>query len=329
MQRPEAHRFEDAGAIPNSRLPVLVYHGIEGARAAQDCAELFARNGWRGAWVDGIYPFHHFHSTSHEVLGIVAGSASVVLGGPGGRRFDVVPGDVLVLPAGTGHFNAGATDDLRVVGAYPGGMWCDLRRGVPAERDEVLANIAAVPLPDTDPVAGADAVRVNLLGVWYGCRAAGARMLADGRGGSIINISSVLGLGAQQNFPPAYIATKAGVINLTRALALSWADRGVRVNAIASGWFPSEMTEPFFQIPGFFDAIMVQQPGGRIGDPDELAGPLLFLASDASSYVSGHTLVVDGGMTAGFGAPRRPEEMNATFAQVIPHGLGERIMPAV
>jgi uncharacterized protein YjlB len=156
MIRPETHRFDDAGAIPNSRLPVLVYHDIDGARAAQDCAELFARNGWRGAWVDGIYAFHHFHSTAHEVLGIVAGSASVVLGGPRGRRFEVVEGDVLVLPAGTGHCNVGATDDLHVVGAYPNGMWCDLRRGDPAERDEVIANIAAVPLPDTDPVGGAD-----------------------------------------------------------------------------------------------------------------------------------------------------------------------------
>ena len=87
-------------------------------------------------------------------------------------------------------------------------------------------------------------VRVNLLGVWYGCQAAGRRMLADGQGGSIINVSSVLGLGAQQNYPPAYTATKAAVINLTRALAVSWGDRGVRTNALAPGWFPSEMTEP-------------------------------------------------------------------------------------
>lgn len=201
-------------------------------------------------------------------------------------------------------------------------------------RVDILVNNAGTagdggPVPERLPDELFEAtVRVNLLGVWYGCRAAGARMLADGRGGSIINISSVLGLGAQQDYPPAYISTKAAVINLTRALALSWADRGVRVNAIAPGWFPSEMTEPFFQIPGFLDSVMVQQPGGRIGDPDELAGPLLFLASDAASYVSGHTLVVDGGMTAGFGAPRRPEEMSAVFAQVIPNGLGERIMSA-
>jgi uncharacterized protein YjlB len=116
---------------------------------------LFARNGWLGAWVDGIFPFHHFHSIAHEVLGIVAGTAAVVLGGPGGRRVEVAPGDVLVLPAGTGHCNAGSSADLLVVGAYPNGMRYDLRRGDPAERDEVLANIAAVPLPDTDPVHGA------------------------------------------------------------------------------------------------------------------------------------------------------------------------------
>ena len=89
-------------------------------------------------------------------------------------------------------------------------------------------------------------VRVNLLGVWYGCQAAGRRMLADGEGGSIINVSSVLGLGGQQNYPPACTATKATVINLTRALAVSWDDRGVRTNALAPGWFPSEMTEPWF-----------------------------------------------------------------------------------
>ena len=156
MAAPELHRFDDGGGIPNSRLPVLVYHGVGATGDPGSCMDLFARNGWLGAWVDGIYPFHHFHSTAHEVLGIVAGSASVLLGGPDGRRVEVARGDVLVLPAGTGHCNLGSGADLVVVGAYPGGMWCDLRRGDPAERDEVLANIAAVPLPGTDPVHGAD-----------------------------------------------------------------------------------------------------------------------------------------------------------------------------
>ena len=162
MTRPETHRFEDGGGIPNSRLPVLVYHDVQAAGAPHECEELFAANGWLGAWVDGIFSFHHFHSTTHEVLGIVAGSVSVILGGPSGRRFEVGRGDVLVLPAGTGHCNAGSSADLLVVGAYPNGMRWDLRRGEPAERAEVLANIAQVPLPASDPVHGAGGPLVQI-----------------------------------------------------------------------------------------------------------------------------------------------------------------------
>jgi uncharacterized protein YjlB len=150
----ETHVFEDDGGIPNSPLPVLVYHDVDAARDAAACESLFAANRWLGAWRDGIFSFHHFHSTAHEVLGIVRGSAAVVLGGPSGRRFDVGPGDVLTLPAGTGHCNAGSSDDLLVIGAYPDGMPWDIRRGDPAEHDEALANIRAVPLPGTDPVHG-------------------------------------------------------------------------------------------------------------------------------------------------------------------------------
>ena len=134
-------------------------------------------------------------------------------------------------------------------------------------------------------------VRTNLFGVWYCCREAGARMLADGKGGSIVNIASILGLGGACDFPSAYQATKAAVINLTRHLACSWSDRGVRVNAIAPGWFPSEMTDPFFAIDGFTDYASEHAAIGRIGDPEELAGALLLLASDAGSFITGHTLV--------------------------------------
>jgi uncharacterized protein YjlB len=147
--------FEDDGSIPNSRHPVLIYHGVLEPDAGAGAYERrFAVHGWLGAWRDGIFPFHHFHSTAHEVLGIAVGGASVLLGGPGGRQFELVAGDVVVLPAGTGHCNAGASADLLVVGAYPNGMRWDLRRGVPAEHDEVRANIARVPLPDQDPVHG-------------------------------------------------------------------------------------------------------------------------------------------------------------------------------
>ena len=200
-------------------------------------------------------------------------------------------------------------------------------------RVDVLVNNAGTagdggPSPERLPHALFEqTIRVNLLGTWYGCQAAARRMLADG-GGSIINIASVLGLGGQQNYPPAYQASKAAVVNLTRALAVSWGDRGVRVNAIAPGWFPSEMTEGFFAIPPFLESIVSQQPTGRLGDPDELVGPLLFLASDASSYVGGHTLTVDGGLSASYGAAGWSPELVDTFAQVIPDGLGTPITSA-
>jgi uncharacterized protein YjlB len=98
------------------------------------------------------------------VLGIARGTAHVLLGGPGGRRFELSAGDIVVLPAGTGHFNAGSSSDLLVVGAYPGGMARDLRRGDPSEHDEVLANVARVPRPDQDPVRGPGGPLIELWG---------------------------------------------------------------------------------------------------------------------------------------------------------------------
>jgi uncharacterized protein YjlB len=154
--QPETHRFEDDGGIPNSRLPVLIYHEVEAAREASSCEQLFDSNGWVPDWRDGIFSFHHFHSIAHEALGIVAGSATVKLGGRGGQSFEIGQGDVLVLPAGTGHCNEGSSRDLLVIGAYPDGMPWDIRRGAPAEHDEVVANITEVPLPGADPVAGGD-----------------------------------------------------------------------------------------------------------------------------------------------------------------------------
>lgn len=170
-------------------------------------------------------------------------------------------------------------------------------------------------------------VRINLLGVWYCCRAAGARMLADGKGGSIINIASVSGMAGWKDHPPAYQSTKAAVINLTRNLACSWADRGVRVNAIAPGWFPSEMTEPFFAMGSMKAWAASTAPMGRVGNPDELAGPVLFLASDASSFVTGQTLVVDGGLSATSGYCPMPEDFYQQLEAAMPNGLGKRIVP--
>jgi NAD(P)-dependent dehydrogenase (short-subunit alcohol dehydrogenase family) len=188
-------------------------------------------------------------------------------------------------------------------------------------------NVDAGPMAERLPHALFEqTVRVNLLGVWYCCRDAGALMLEQGSG-SIINVSSTAGLAGVQHFPPAYQATKAAVINLTRNLAVSWAGRGVRVNALAPGWFPSEMTSPFLEAPIFNEQILRHEPMGRVGDPAELVGPLLFLASDASSRVTGETLVVDGGHSAGIMGATYGQELFDFHAAVVPDGLGERIMP--
>jgi NAD(P)-dependent dehydrogenase (short-subunit alcohol dehydrogenase family) len=168
-------------------------------------------------------------------------------------------------------------------------------------------------------------IRVNLNGVWYCCREAGARMLADGLGGSIINVASMMGLSGQQDLSPSYQASKAAVINLTRNLACSWGDRRVRVNALAPGWFPSEMTGPLFAMPGFSDWASKLAALKRFGDPSELIGPLLFLASDASSFVTGHTLVVDGGYSAGIGSTTFPDGVYETLSEIVPGGLGNHI----
>ncbi|MDX9859437.1 MAG: cupin domain-containing protein [Rhodospirillales bacterium] len=154
----ESLTFADDGRIPNNpALPALLYRGalVPDAVDAAACAALFAANGWPGAWRNGIYADHHFHSTGHEVLGIVAGRATVTLGGPEGATVDLAAGDVVVLPAGTGHKRERASPDLVVVGAYPGGISPDLLWGDPAEHDRAAAAIARVAPPATCPVYGA------------------------------------------------------------------------------------------------------------------------------------------------------------------------------
>jgi len=144
--------------IPNHpSFAILRYHDVEAARrGAQGCRDLFAQHGWHGSWVDGVFGFHHFHSTSHEVLGVVAGSATLELGGPQGRAFEVTSGDVLVLPAGTGHRSAHFDAAFSVVGAYPGGQEdYDLLRGDdPQEVARARERIAALDAPPNDPVGG-------------------------------------------------------------------------------------------------------------------------------------------------------------------------------
>jgi uncharacterized protein YjlB len=155
---PEEHRFEDDGSIPNNpALPMLVY---QQALAGPDLdssrlKELLSGNGWGGAWVDGVFPFHHYHSNAHEVLCVIGGSASIAFGGPEGETVEVSAGDVVVIPAGVGHCNMGSESGFSVVGAYPRGQEnYDLRTGEEDERPEVLENISDVALPESDPLFG-------------------------------------------------------------------------------------------------------------------------------------------------------------------------------
>lgn len=138
----------------------------------------------------------------------------------------------------------------------------------------------------------------NVVGLFACCREAARVMIPQG-GGSIVNIASALGLVGIGRIPQAaYTASKGAVVNLTRELAAQWARQGVRVNAIAPGWFPSEMTAGMFDNERSLGYINRTVPLGRGGNDDELDGALLFLASDASTYVIGQTIAVDGGWSA-------------------------------
>lgn len=155
MTEPETYRFADDGKFPNSALPLLVYRAALAADAAA-METAFAAHDWSNSWRDGIFRYHHFHSTAHEVLGIAAGWVQVAFGGPSGQTVAVRAGDVVVIPAGVAHRNMGQSADLLVVGAYPGGADYDIRRGDPAEHEAAVRAIAAVKLPESDPVLGRD-----------------------------------------------------------------------------------------------------------------------------------------------------------------------------
>ncbi len=143
-------------------------------------------------------------------------------------------------------------------------------------------------------------IDVNLVAPFALSQHAARAMLDGGGGGAIVNVASVLGLVGVGQIPQAgYAASKGGIVNLTRELSAQWSRKGVRVNAIAPGWFESEMTADMFSEEGKGrDWVARRAPLGRHGREGELDGALVFLASDASSYVTGHILAVDGGWTS-------------------------------
>ncbi|GAB4036386.1 cupin [Spirosoma gilvum] len=167
VMQPEMFLFTDDGKIPNSKFPLLVYrHAFteRGNAGAEWLEKRFASNNWTNSWRNGVYSFHHFHSTSHEVLGVYLGSALLHLGGEQGQKVQVEAGDILVIPAGVGHKNL-ESSQLGIVGAYPDGRSWDINKGLPGERPQVDKNIAAVPIPTTDPLLGKDA---GLTKIWNG-----------------------------------------------------------------------------------------------------------------------------------------------------------------
>jgi NAD(P)-dependent dehydrogenase (short-subunit alcohol dehydrogenase family) len=161
------------------------------------------------------------------------------------------------------------------------------------------AGITEVIRAEEEPLATFErVVAVNLTGAFLCSQRCGRVMLRAGRG-AIVNVSSILGMVGSGQVPQAsYAASKGGLVNLTRELAAQWARNGIRVNALAPAWFGSEMTGEMFQSERSLRWIRNKTPMGRPGADGELVGPLLFLVSDAASYVTGHTLMVDGGWTA-------------------------------
>jgi uncharacterized protein YjlB len=148
-----AHLLAAGGGIPNHpRWPLLIYPGALPNPTPEVFEHLFTRNRWPAAWRNGVFPFHHFHSNAHEALGVYSGEVTVQFGGDDGVAVTAKPGDVIVLPAGTGHKRISSRGSVGIVGAYPAGQDPDTCR----PGNDHSAEIARVPLPAADPVHGRD-----------------------------------------------------------------------------------------------------------------------------------------------------------------------------
>lgn len=149
--------LRDDGTFPNHpEVPLVLYRHALDVDVQQMVAveRLIRHNGWGSTWRNGIYRYHHYHSTAHEVLAVMQGGAQLLLGGDDGATLDVNAGDVLILPAGMAHKNIGREAGFKVIGAYPEGQQWDMNYGRADERPQADRNIKRVPLPTTDPIYG-------------------------------------------------------------------------------------------------------------------------------------------------------------------------------
>jgi uncharacterized protein YjlB len=157
--KPITAQFADDGSVPNNpHLPLVIYRAaidLSGTPNFEDAIEkVFRSHGWGSFWRNGIFPYVHYHSSIHEGMGIARGRAKIRFGGNKGQEFELVQGDVAILPAGTGHQGLWSSTDLMVIGTYPKTGRYDICRGSKAEHRKAIETIAGVPLPDSDPVYG-------------------------------------------------------------------------------------------------------------------------------------------------------------------------------
>ncbi|MFY9311516.1 MAG: cupin [Bacteroidia bacterium] len=155
----EKHYLKDDGKFPNSDLPVLVYKGVLALPLlfpSEHIKRIFSQHNWRNAWKNGIFEYHHYHSVTHEVLGVYRGSTTLLLGGENGIKVKIEKGDVLIIPAGVAHKNLDKQNKIKCVGAYPDGKDYDMNYGNIGERPQTDKNIKRVALPQLDPVFGSN-----------------------------------------------------------------------------------------------------------------------------------------------------------------------------
>jgi uncharacterized protein YjlB len=150
------HFFSNDGTIPNSHLPLLVYKNIaQGDHKADWLGQTFKKNGWTNNWRDIILPFDHFHSNTHEVLGLAKGIARLKIGGDNGEIVLVETGDVIIMPAGVGHYSLDNSLDYQFVGGYPNGAeWNSILSLKNEDSISIIEEILNIPIPDSDPIFG-------------------------------------------------------------------------------------------------------------------------------------------------------------------------------